>query len=84
MHTLSKTAKAAAIMAFTSGVADHDQAAALYDAMAQSDEPLDTLLARYPGVCRWGYLDTLDEHRWWETVEALAENIDAARKHFQE
>lgn len=85
MSTLSKSAKAAAIMAFTRGLADHGQAAALYDAMAQSDDPLDAVLEdRYPGVCRWCDQATLDEHSWWEAVENLACNIEAARKHFQE
>lgn len=84
MSTLSKSAKAAAIMAFTSGVADHDQAAELYDALAQSAEPLDTVFNQYPDASRWCSLETLDEQIWWEAVENLACNIDDARKHFQE
>jgi hypothetical protein len=84
MSERSKTARAAAVLVFTSGVDGFDQAVELYDEMANSDEPLDALIDKYPGVCRWSQLDHLDEIDWWEEVTTLADVIDEARKHFKE
>ena len=80
----SNSAKAAAVLVFTSGVQDYDQAVALYDAMATSDEPLDAIIDQYPGVCRWSQVDHMSEQDWWEEIEMLAINIDKCRAHFKE
>lgn len=84
MSNLSKYARAAAVMVFTSGVDSFDQAVELFDEMGKSDEPLDALIDKYPGVCRWSQLDHMDEIDWWEEVTTLADVIDEARKHFKE
>lgn len=84
MSKLSKYARAAAVLVFTSGVDGFDQAVELYDEMGKSDEPVDDVLDKCPGVCRWSRLDDLDEIDWWEEVETLARIIDEAREHFKE
>lgn len=84
MSNLSKYARAAAVMVFTSGVDGFDQAVELFDEMANSDEPLDALLDQYPDICRWSQLDHLSEIDWWGEVETLARIIDEAREHFKE
>lgn len=80
----SKSAKAAAILVFTSGVVGYDTAAALYDEIAESVEPLDALIDKYPNVCRWSQVDHMAEDDWWEEVEMLAHTIDTTRLHFKD
>lgn len=84
MSERSKTARAAAVLVFTSGVDGFDQAVELYDTMANSEEPLDALLDKYPGVCRWSEVDNLSEIDWWAEVTTLADVIDEGREHFKE
>lgn len=79
----SNAAKAAAILVFTSGVQNYDQALELYERMANSDEPLDAIICSYPDVCRWGEVDHMTEESWWEEVEMLAHSITKAHEHFK-
>ena len=85
MTQRSKTARAAAILAFTSGVYGHDQAVEVFDKLASSDNPVDEVLASFRGdVCRWHQLENISEIDWWDEVIALATSIDKAREHFKE
>ena len=84
MSNLSKYARAAAVMVFTSGVDSFDQAVELFDEMGKSEEPLDALIDKYPGISRWSEVDNLSEIDWWVEVETLARIIDEAREHFKE
>lgn len=84
MTTPSKAAKAAAIMAFTSGVASTDKAVELYDAIANSEERFSGIFERFPGAQIWGRLGQLHDVEWWEEVMALADSIDEAIAYFKE
>lgn len=79
--------KAAAILAFTSGVEDFKQAVTLYDLLnAQQDslaDCLDKINDQFPGVTRWSRVEALNVNDWWEEVRTLALNFKSANSFFQ-
>jgi hypothetical protein len=84
----SKSAKAAAVLVFTSGVEDYDMAVKVYDQLEADDLPVQETLDKFScygsGVCRWSCVEELHDGDWWEEVTQLAINIDKARQHFGE
>jgi hypothetical protein len=81
---ISKAAKAAAILVFTSGVQDYEQAALIYNAIDYSEDPPDDVLENYPGVRRWHEVEHMGGDDWWDNVVMHAKCITAAHKHFEE
>lgn len=79
----SQSAKAAAILVFTSGIPGYDTAVRVYDKLATSGEPPDYVLGEF-GAARWSPVDTLTDDEWWEEVEMLVYSIDNARAFFEE
>ena len=75
----SDAAKAASLMHHTFGIEGYAQALEVYNTLANSSElNVEEYLAEL-GAGRWGELDNLTEHEWWENVESLALSIEAAR-----
>ena len=84
MTALSKSAKAAAILVFTSGVEDADTALKLYNQLEEDNTPVKNTLDKFSGVTRWSVVSELFDDSWWEEIQMLAQNIDNFRKHFGE
>ena len=84
MTDLSKSAKAAAIFVFTSGVEDVDTALKLYNQLEEDNTPVKNTLDKFSGVTRWSVVSELSDGSWWEEIQMLAQNIDNFRKHFKE
>lgn len=78
----SDAAKAAAIMCFTSGIKDYNQALQVYNALHESEAPVDEVLDNFPGVVRWSAVDHMFGADWWFNVVELADSIDGATQHF--
>lgn len=80
----SRSAKAAAVLVFTSGVEDFDMAVSIYDEIFDSSEDeLDTVLDKHRAF-RWSPVEHLSPADWWDEVMMLATSIDASRDHFKE
>jgi hypothetical protein len=78
----SDAAKAAAVRMFCSRVGDYDIAVEIFDALGQSHGPVQEVLDKF-GVDRWPMLDDWPADMWWEQLEILAVDIDAAWDHFE-
>lgn len=79
---VSQSAKAAALLVFTSGVPDYDTAVKVFDQLEQDDLPVQDTLDKFGSVCRWEEVDSLSDDAWWEEVTMLAKSIDKCRAHF--
>lgn len=79
---ISDAAKAAAVRMFCSRVGDYDIAVEIYDALGQSHGPVQEVLDKF-GVDRWAMFEDWDGAMWWEQLELLALDIDAAWDHFE-
>lgn len=80
----SNAAKAAAIMQHVCGIEDMDKAAELYDEIGGNSDPIDKILEAH-GLQRWAKFAYMDDGEFWEyCIEANADIIDAAIKHFKE
>ena len=75
-------AKAAAVLAFTSGVEGYEQALGIYEELTATGEPAWSVLDKY-GASRWSPVDSLDPADWLEEIEMLAKSIAASQAHFQ-
>lgn len=75
-------AKAAAVRMFCSNIGDYETGVDVYDALGESDEPIATVLDRF-GALRWAMFEDWDDTLWWEQLELLALDIDAAWGHFE-
>lgn len=84
MTDLAKSAKAAAILVFTSGVEDADTALNLYNQLVEDNTPVQETLDKFSGVTRWSVVSDLSDDSWWDEIQMLAQNIDNFRKHFKE
>lgn len=84
MTVPSKAAKAAAILAYTSGISDTNKAVELYDAIADSEDRISSVLNKSPEVQVWDHLSNLTEVQWWDEVCMLADSIDEAIAYFKE
>ena len=84
MTDLSKSAKAAAILVFTSGVEDADTALKLYNQLEEDNAPVQKTLDKFSCVTRWNVVSDLSDGSWWDEIQMLAQNIDSFRKHFKE
>jgi hypothetical protein len=81
----SNSAKAAAIMVFTSYVEGYDMALDVYEQLEKDDYfTVDDTLRKFGEVCRWSSVEHMSDSDWWSEVTMLADNIDSARKHFKE
>lgn len=80
----SNSAKAAALLVFTSGVPDFETAVKVYDQLEQDDLPVQETLDKFGSVCRWEQVESMDETMWWDEVTTLATSIDRCRAHFKE
>ena len=78
----SDAAKVAAIMCFTTGVRGYDRALQVYNALHESEAPVDEVLDNFPGVARWGAVAEMRGVDWWFNVVELADSIDGATQHF--
>jgi hypothetical protein len=78
----SNSAKAAAILPFTSGIESYDMALEVYNQLEADDLPVQETLAKFQGVCVWHELEQITDSDWWSEVTQLAQNIDLAREHF--
>ncbi len=79
---ISDAAKAAAVRQYCSRVGDYDIAVEIFDALGQSHGPVQEVLDKF-GVDRWAMLDDWPADMWWEQLELLALDIDAAWDHFE-
>ena len=84
MTDLSKSAKTAAILVFTSGVEDAATALKLYNQLEEDNTPVKNTLDKFSGVTRWSVVSDLSDGSWWDEIQMLAQNIDNFRKHFKE
>ncbi len=82
MTKISDAAKAAAVRQYCSHVGDYDLAVEVFDALGQSHGPVQEVLDKF-GVERWGMFDDWEPEMWWEQLELLALDIDAAWDHFE-
>lgn len=84
MTTPSKAAKAASVLAYTSGISDTNKAVELYDAVAESEDRISSVLDKFPEAQVWDRLGDLTEVQWWDEVCMLADSIDKAIAYFKE
>lgn len=82
MSKISDAAKAAAVRMFCSRVGDYEIAVEIYDALGTSHAPVQAVLDQF-GVDRWAMFDDWPEDMWWEQLELLALDIDAAWDNFE-
>lgn len=82
MTKISDAAKAAAVRLFCSNVGDYETGVDIYDALGQSHGPVEEVLDKF-GVIRWRMFDDWSADMWWEQLELLALDIDAAWDHFE-
>lgn len=82
MAKVSDAAKAAAVRHFCSNVGDYETAVDVFNELGSTHGPVDEVLEKY-GVIRWAMFDDWDAPLWWEQLEILALDIDAAFDHFE-
>jgi hypothetical protein len=82
MTKISDAAKAAAVRMFCSNVGDYETGVDIFNAVGESHGPVDEVLERF-GALRWQMLDDWPADMWWEQLEILAVDIDAAWDHFE-
>lgn len=84
MNKVSDAAKAAAVMHYTlvNEPDVYDKAVEIFNALGASHGPVDEVLEKFDAL-RWEHLAHLPDTQWWEELEMLALNIDAAFDHFE-
>ena len=84
MSKVSDAAKAAAVMhyALVNEPNVYDRAVEIFNALGASHGPVQEVLDKFDAL-KWEHLDHLPDTQWWEELEMLALNIDAAFDHFE-
>ena len=82
-NTISKAAKAAAVMFNASNVEGYEQAVEIFDAIQDGDKTISEVLEEHD-VEVWSAVSSMEQDEWWDNVFSLAMSFQNATAHFEE